>query len=207
MNTDKKIKRIQTLLDHLNNETQVPLRELDALFSSAEMMEFHQLWAEEKAMDRVQKPPEIVRYGELLKTACMYYGKMEHYSSGRKKNISLSKKFSNKADSAFEKAIEYIRDMVSTDRELAIWLDRDVYKEVGYSPAGAPRVIGSKNSECLNKNKRPYRLMTKRQLKIAFLEKKLEEFQSGSLEAFMEVEGFHIQPKNVQNMDFTGFKF
>lgn len=158
-------------------------------------------------MGRIKKPPEIMRYGELLKTACMYYGKMEHYSSGFKKNISLSKKFSNKADSAFEKAIEYIRDMVSTDQELGIWLDRNVFKEAGCSPSGVPRVIGSKNFECLNKNKKPYRLMTKKQLKITFLEKKLEELQAGSLEAFMEAESFHIQPKNVRNMDFSSFRF
>jgi len=207
MNTDKRIKRIQTLLDRLNNEAQVSTRELEAVLTQAEIIELHKSWSEEKAMGRIKKPTEIVRYGELLKTACMYYGKMEHYSSGRKKNISLSKKFSNKADSAFEKAIEYIRDMVSTDRELAIWLDRNVFKEAGYSPAGVPRVIGSKNFECLNKNKRPYRLMTKKQLKITFLEKKLEELLSGSLEAFMEVESLHIQPKNVRNMDFSGFRF
>lgn len=207
MNTDKKIKRIQTLLERLNSEAQVPTRELEIVLAPAEIMELHTSWAEEKAMGEVQKPPEIVRYSELLKTACMYYGKMEHYSSGRKKNLSLSKKFSDKADSAFEKAIEYIRDMVSTDRELAIWLDRDVFKVAGYSPAGIPRVIGSKNFECLNKNKNPYRFITKRQLKITFLEKKLEELQSGSLEAFMEVEGFHIQHKNVRNMDFSGFRF
>ena len=204
---NKKISRIQTLLDRLNNKVQVPARELETVLSPSEMIELNKSWAEEKAMGRIKKPPEIVKYGKLLKTACMYYGKMEYHHTGRRKNARLSKMFSDKADSAFEKAIEYIRDMVSTDRELAIWLDRNIFKEAGYSPAGVPRVIGSKHFECLNKNKRPYRLMTKRQLKIVFLEKKLEELQSVSLEAFMEVESFHIQAKNVRNIDFSGFKF
>jgi len=74
MNTDKRIKRIQTLLDRLNNEAQVSTRELEAVLTQAEIIELHKSWSEEKAMGRIKKPTEIVRYGELLKTACMYYG-------------------------------------------------------------------------------------------------------------------------------------
>ena len=203
----KKISRIQTLLDRLNNEVQVPVRELETVLSPCEMVELNKSWSEEKAMGRIKKPPEIVRYGELLKAACMYYGKMEYHHAGRRKNARLSKMFSDKADSAFERAIEYIRDMVSTDRELAIWLDRDVFKEAGYSPAGVPRVIGSRNFECLNKNKKPYRGMSKKQLKITFLEIKLKELSSGPLEVFMEDIDFHIQPKKVRNVDFSSFQF
>ena len=203
----KKISRIQTLLDRLNNEVQVPARELETVLSPREMMELNKSWAEEKAMGRIKKPPEIVKYGELLKTACMYYGKMEYHHTGRRKNTSLSKKFSDKADSAFEKAIEYIREMVSTDRELAIWLDRDVFGETSWSPVGIPRIVGSRNFECLNKNKKPYRGLSKKQLKITFLEIKLKELSSGPLEVFMEDIEFHIQPKKVRNVDFSSFQF
>ena len=49
--------------------------------------------------------------------------------------------------------------------------------------------------------------MTKKQLKITFLEIKLKELSSGPLEAFMEDMEFHIQPKKVRNVDFSSFQF
>ena len=203
----KMIARFKALIKRLSEGGQVTTRELKTVMTASELIELEKSWAEEKAMGRIKKPPEIVRYGELLKTACMYYGKMELYSAGRRKNASLSKKFSDKADSAFEKAIEYIREMVSTDRELAIWLDRDVFGGTSWSPVGIPRIVGSRNFECLNKNKKPYRGLSKKQLKITFLEIKLKELSSGPLEAFMEDMEFHIQPKKVRNVDFSSFQF
>lgn len=207
MKNIKMIARVKVLITRLSEGSQVTTRELKTVMTASELIELEKSWADEMSMGIVDKPSEIVKYGELLKTACMYYGKMEYHHTGRRKNARLSRIFSDKADSAFERAIEYIRDMVSTDRELAIWLDRDVFKETSYSPIGIPRIVGSNSYECLSRNRKPYRSMTKRDLKISFLEKKLDELKGNTLEAFMEVESFHIHPKKVRNLDFSSFKF
>lgn len=207
MNTDKTIKCIETLLHRLNNGLQVQSRSIKVVLSVEEIIELRDSWLDEKSMGHIKKPREITRYGEMLKIACMLYGKMEHYSLGYANNSELSKKFSDKADSAFERAIEFIRDMVTTDRELSIWLDRDVFVVASCSPFGVPRIVGSKTRECLNKSNKPYRMMTKRQLKINFLEKKLKQLKDGPLDEFMCNVDFSIKPKKLRNNDFSGFIF
>jgi hypothetical protein len=207
MKTTKIIKSITLLLDRLRNNKQVRPEEISKILNKKQIAEIEEHWEYQKSLKTLKRPVAIQKYAEMIRIACFYYAKMEKYHQAPVNRV-LSKKFSEKADSAFEKALEFIREAIQMDSELQIWLDRDFRDVRGYCPIGIPRVIGSASGECQNKNKHPYPVLSKRELLIEFLEMALYDLQDHTFDEFM-TDSYPIETHSskYRNYDFSEFKF
>ena len=204
---NEKIQNLRLALQALKNNQRLSMRLIRNILSKAELLDLERSWSDEKESRQLKKPAEIRAYQKRMKLGCIFYGKMEKYSLGSSKNTRLSYKFANKADSIFEVAIDYIREAVRANYELSIWLDRDVFTEASCCPVGIPRVIGSKNAECLVKQKRPYPKLSKREITIQFMEIKLRDLVDEPLENLLTELPAFLRNKKVANESFSGFKF
>lgn len=207
MKVIKKIRSISLILSRLRNKKQVRPEEISKALGRDQYAQFKEHLDDQKSLDKVKRPKAIQKYAELVRIACLYYGKMETYSSHPLKS-SLATKFSDKADTAFEAALEFLREAIEIDGELRVWIDRDVDELAGFCPVSIPRVIGSEHFECQNKSKHPYPKLSKRQLLIEYLEMALYELEDHTLEEFMTD---HLPAvmysKEKRNFDFSEFKF
>jgi hypothetical protein len=207
MRTDRKFKTISLILKRLRNNKQVRPEEISRVLGEERYSEFKENLDYQRQLDRLKRPEPIKKYAEMVRIACVYYGKMEkfHYPPV---NRSLAKKFSDKADKAFETALEFLNEAVERDRELQIWIDRDVHNLTSFCPTSIPRVIGSNHHYCLKENKHPYPRLSKRQLLIDFLEMALYELEDRTLDEFMvDISDTDMYLREKRNFDFSEFKF
>jgi len=202
----KKIKAINNICARLRADKQVRPEEIAKVLFKSQLKELEDHWEYQKSLDHNEKPLAIKKYAEMVRLGCLYYAKMEKYHFAPV-NRTLSKKFSDKAESAFEKALDYIREMVKVDSELQIWIDRDIHDVRSYCPVGIPRVIGSDSAECQNKSKQPYFKLSRRDLLIEHLESALYDLQDHTLEEFMVDPPFEVYSGKKRNYDFSDFKF
>lgn len=143
------------------------------------------------------RPKELAEYQHKIKLATLSYSKMEKYSAEGKRQLAI--KYANRAESEFEDAIEYINEMIQSNNEINLWLDRSPSNISDFDPIGIPRIIGSKTSYCLNKNKSPYPKLSVKQIKLMFLE---------SLIAQPEDELSDQLPFSLKKkLDTSGFKY
>lgn len=207
MKVNEKIQNLTLELQALKNNQRLSLRRIRNILSKAELLDLEQSWSDEKESRQITKPSEIRAYQKLLKLGCIFYGKMEKYSLGSSKNTRLSNKFANKADNTFDIAIDYIQEAVRANYEISIWLDRDVFTEASCCSVGIPRVIGSKNAECLVKQKRPYPKLSKREITIQFLEIKLRDLVDEPFENLVIELPVFLRNKKVANEMVSAFKY
>lgn len=203
MNFNLKVKRIKTLIERLENHKTVTNRSLARVLTVDQIKTLEGEWADEKKFRKVIKPKEIKRYAVMVKTALLLDGRMEQMNA-RKSATHKIKAMAYKADSAFEYAIEYIKEQITYDRELCLWIDRDV-SEANCSVAGIPRVIGSSSAECQNKSKYPYLTLSIKHLKLGALHSALEKLQPPSLETEEKVNV--LKKKRLKVRNFEDFRF
>lgn len=207
MKTKKKIRSISLLLGRLRKNKQVRPEEITKALGSDQYSQFQEHLEDQKSLDQIKRPQAIKKYAEMVRIACLYYGKMERYHSPPV-NRALAKKFSDKADTAFEEAFLYIQEAVQADGELQTWIDRGIDDVRGFCPSEIPRVIGSGHAECQNKSKQPYPKLSKKQLLIEHLEMALYNLEDHTLEEFMvEPPPPALYSKEKRNFDFSEFKF
>lgn len=94
------------------------------------------------------KPAEISGYEALLSVADRLHGQMDSLS-GRGHHHS-AKRIGAKADTAYEKAIERLAEIIDADPALQMWFDRPISFDVrsgGYSldPVDVPRCVTSRS--------------------------------------------------------------
>lgn len=164
-------------------------------------------WKSDKKTERIRKPVSVKQYEKLVTKACLYSALYERLSSGYPRNTLKAAKYANKADSAFERALEYAREATTIDNEFPLWLDRNPLDFHSPDQSSIPRVIGGKSAYCQNKAKHPYKKLLKQEFTLMKLQHELDHVNEVSLEAFMEDQGFQIKPKESRNLDFSGFRF
>ena len=164
-------------------------------------------WKSEKKSERIRKPVSVKLYERLVTKACLYSALSEKLGSGYPRNLKKATEYAYKADSAFEKALDYAKEATANDNDFPLWLDRNPLDFHSPDPRGIPRVIGSKSNYCLDKSKQPYRKLTKQEFTLMTLQRELESTSEVTLEAFMEDQGFQIKPKESRNVNFSGFRF
>lgn len=194
------------LLARLRANKQVRPKEISKVLFKSQLEDFGVHLEYQKTLKKVRRPAAIQRYAEMVRIGCLYYSKMEHYHRPPSKP-HLSKKFSEKAESSFERALDFIREAVQINPELKTWIDRDLNDVRSYCPIGIPRVIGSDSAECRDKSKQPNLKLSRRELLIEHLELALYDLQDHTLEQFMTDDPVELYSKNKRNMDLTGFKF
>lgn len=143
------------------------------------------------------RPKELAEYQIKIKLATLSYSKMEKYSSEGKRKLAL--KYANRAESEFEDAIEYINEMIQSNNEINLWLDRSTINISDLDPIGIPRVIGSQTAYCLNKNKSPYPKLSVKQIRLMFLESLIAQPK----DELSDQLPFSLKKK----LDTSGFKF
>ena len=204
MKPEQLTKRLQKLIARLKGGGDITTSSMTRVLTEAQMNQFHLDWKEQLTNRKIKKPTELTKYQHLVKVAILHYSRMERYSFISSKH-RLASKFALKADQAFEEALEYLRDIMTKNPDIRMWIDREI-TDSSHHPIGIPRVIGSSSSECLVKAKNTYPTFTKKDLKLETLEMALLELQSPVFESFCEPMK-SIYFSKTKNHDFSSFKF
>ena len=203
MNLQKKISRINILIDRLEAGETVSSRSLVRVLSEAQISALEGGWLEEKSSRKVDKPFAVKKYEAMVKSALLLYGRADrmHFLKTPAHKI---KALSNKAHSAFLDAVLFLEEAIEIDECIQLWVDRDL-KEASWDPIGIPRIIGSQSFECQRKEKSPFPVLTKRQLKIQALEMALETLEPKPAEKLHGLSFSCLQRRRAVNIE--GFKF
>lgn len=204
MDNLKKIERIKKLISRLDDGVDISITSLSRVLTGIQLDQFRKDWEDELSTRKVEKPHQLKIYENKIKIGTLHYQKMERYSFTKDKN-RLAKKFSDKAENAFEKAIEYLIEQLQADSNLRMWIDREP-DGLNLTPMGIPRVIGSSSFECLIKTKTPYPVITKRELKMRTLESALSDLTDSPLDSHCEPEKI-ITFRKSKSLDFSDFRF
>ena len=185
MDLNQRKVRITTLLERLGNNIDVAQRDLKAVLSKEQFASLHQQWkAQQELRDQAkEKPPEIVEYEKRLQKALFEYAKGEGYSvsTRRKQAVGDDGKRSGprayrRAETAFERLIEYLEERLSADPGLCIWIGRQIEfgptGDLGLSPEQMPRVVTSRSADRKGDG-RLVGMRTKREIKMMALEEAL----------------------------------
>lgn len=208
MKIDLKVKRLKELIARLEGGGDVSTSALSRVLTREQLDIYLEDWKEELSLRKIEKPKEAKEYERQIRISTLYYSKMDCFSLTRGKT-QLAREFSNKADSAFERAYEYLIEQLHANPDLRLWLDRDPDPS-HRCPTGIPRIIGSSSNECLVKSKHPYPIRTKKELKLHTLELALLELTKEDL--ISKVDGdpepeLFIPFLKPKNHDFSDFRF
>lgn len=201
MKKSRKIERIKTLIERLENGRYVTRSSLMRVLGESGLKKIEREWVLE-LKSRTYKPKEIVEYSRRVRKGLIHYALGEKQSlkgEGYKARLSM-----NKAESILEDAIEYLRDVVSSDSGLRMWIDRDVsvWSDIEYCPVGIPRPIWSSTNY---KNRSVLPKVTKKDIARELLQTKLEKLEGVNP---LEVVTCGIRPKRSLNISsFSDFKF
>ncbi len=115
-----------------------------------------------------------------------------------------ARKSFNKAESILENAVEYLREVISYNSNLRLWIDREVGFGIGveYCPVGIPRPVWSKSN---NKSQSFFPKVTKRDIARGMLRAELEKLVGN--EPFEPINLGFITKRSFNISSFSGFKF
>lgn len=201
MNNPKKIKRIKTLIERLEKNQSVSRGSLSRVLGEVGIRNLDMEWGLE-LKSRTYKPKEILEYSKRIRRGLI------HYALGDKQSLNghgykATKSF-HKAESILENAVEYLREVVSADPSLRLWVDRDVGFgiEVELCPVGIPRPIWSKTN---NKHRSTFPKVTKREIARGMLQTELEKLVGREPLELVNL-GFR-KKRSFDISSFSGFKF
>jgi hypothetical protein len=192
------IEKLKTIIESIEDGRYVNRKILFKVLGN-DLLEIDRLWAEEK-LYWSNKPKKIVEYSRLIRRGLI------NYSYGNKHSLKgdhyKSIKSFHKAESIFEKAVEYLYEAIEYDSNLRLWIDRDLSKpdEIDYCPGGIPKPIWYKG---VNK-KSIIQKTTKKQLILWKLQEKLDQLENKDQ---FELLSFNYRLKtNTKKHDFSGIR-
>jgi hypothetical protein len=207
MRDDLKLDRIKALIMRLNEGYDIPRKDLQRVLTKNELEELDLSWQREKK-ETIEKPKDILRYEQLLKTANLHYSRYESMISHKHDEIK-TRSMMHLAEKKYELAIELACEIVGSEKYKIIWFDRNVF-ESQPCPSGMPRIITSRSNDnnfkgystsiLGRKTKREYKLLA---LNIA-LEKLEPQEEVDPTDLYNAV---ILNNNNEQNRDFSDFKF
>ena len=173
----KRIKKLQEIREKLLAGEEVANRQLRTWLGEY-FKDVAQEWACEQDMRlKPQDKPDAIReYERRLKKADFQRAKAESASSRGK---TYAGKFYNKADVAYERALEHLQEQVSLDPALELWLDRTPDNGPTTSGTsidfhGMPRVRTSRSMENQSQASVTGYVRTKRDIKIEVVDRAIE---------------------------------
>lgn len=163
---------IEELIRRLDCGKDVSRRRLFRVIGPTALAKMERAWRNE-VRSRDEKPAEIVEYARRLGIALRKYGKADLHSV--RGSVKAQRLF-EVAESDFEKALEYLTEMLRCKPDLRMWIDRDVggNSHVEFHPAAMPYPIWSK-SNYARKGMLPKRRI--RDFKREALEEALEKLE------------------------------
>jgi hypothetical protein len=189
--------RIVELLARLREGNDVQARDLKLVLTDKQHQLMALAWQEQKELRVLDKPSEVTEYEQLLQEALMRQGQYDRYSERKatRGNTTVdrqkrTKELGNKAEGAFEGALERLEEIIGVDPSLQIWFDRPLDFCAGgalsLDSSGMPRVITSKSFENGLFGQAATRFgasKSKRQVKIDALEDALAELDRSAMTA------------------------
>lgn len=168
---DARIAALRRMLSSLQSGNHVSNRDMRKALGDEAYADFESAWqAQQELRAQLKGKPDAVReYEALLKAAIFADNKAEGASTtGRHKAARAAR---HKADAAFERAYERLRELVDADPSLTAWFDRDVRWDATNAPSfcreDAPKVITSKSLDKIGgglvagfRNKREVKIAT-----------------------------------------------
>lgn len=149
--SEKRKAKLEAMLERLKRSENVQNRDLRTWLGEDAYAAFEdQCKQQEKFRKEITNKPEAVRdYERRLRQAQFAYSKGDA-ASGRGKNKIAQLNLSS-ADTLFERALEYLQEIVEIDPSLRVWFDRDTNwtadSEIGIDPQSVPRVVTSRSME------------------------------------------------------------
>ena len=201
MNNPKKIKRIKTLIERLEKNQSVSRGSLSRVLGEVGIQNLDKEWGLE-LKSRTYKPKEIVEYSQRVRRGLIYYALGDKQSL--KGDGYKARKSFHKAETILENAVEYLREVVTADSSLRLWIDRDVGFgiEVELCPVGIPRPVWSKTN---NKHRSTFPKVTKRDIAMEMLQIELEKLVGRAPLELVNL-GFGTK-RSFDISSFSGFKF
>jgi hypothetical protein len=203
----RRLIRLQDLLSRLKNGVDIQSRDLRSVLTETEWNEFNSWWTEEKQNRNLTPPKELIKYLNDKKLVDLAFARYEKYE-GRpvtKRNSYISNKMEQDAQNIAERVLEYIREQLSVNPSLMLWL-------IAVEPFGSVEDSLSANvlpmvctSRTVTSEKRaPMGKQSKRELKIMIIEQAIASFEGNESEEI----SIYPQVKKVSvKKDFSDFKF
>jgi hypothetical protein len=155
------VAKAKKLLDKLSNGGDVSMRDLDGALGKEGVADYEGRWQYELENRKIfeVKPEQIKHYEELVHKGDFDYSRAESVSkpSKRSKRIngkSSAQRLEELSETKYERAIEYLAEIISIDGSLRIWFDRDLDFGAGtttlsINPDGIPRTVTSRSTHRL----------------------------------------------------------
>ena len=170
-------RKLREILEQLRRGETVQNRTLRTWLGEEAYAEIEEDWrGQQQLRDDLKDKPSAVRvYEERLRLAVLAYNKGEGAST-RGKHKTAKVHFA-KADMLFERALEYLQEIMTADRGLCVWFDRDTEwttdSDLGLTPSSVPLVVTSRSLD--NAGGGMLRqLRSKRDVKISVIERALD---------------------------------
>ena len=200
----RRLNRLQKLLLRLKKGIDVQSRDLRSVLTEAEWSEFNSWWTDEKGNRNLTPPKELIRYREQKKLVDLAYARYRKYFALpiTKRNTVISNRLDQDAQLIAERVLEYIREQLSVNPSLMIWL-------VAVEPFGTVEDSLSANvlpmvctSRTVTSEKRvPMGKQSKRDLKVQILEQAITLIEDKDSPSEVVV-----ATEKKRKRDFSGFK-
>jgi len=147
-NNKTRIAKLQEILATLRRGKNVQNRDLKTWLGHEAFAQIEDGKREQRELheELKNKPDEIMEYEKRLLAATFTYSKADNAST---KGWSTAKKMFDASDTKFERLLEYLQEQIVGNRELELWLDRDVHYDASNAPHSSPedfpRVITSRS--------------------------------------------------------------
>ncbi|MBU3581336.1 hypothetical protein ICN19_04835 [Polynucleobacter sp. AP-Capit-er-40B-B4] len=187
-NNETRKKRIKELMRMLEKGLDVSPRDFNNAVGKDFAKLYKQRWAEQQELREIKPPQEVKEYEQMLQEAVMWHGKLDSYSGRNPKvgkvivnRIKKADEIKNKTDGLFERAYEKLQEIISKDKTLAVWFDRDIDfsfdSDISLDSDGMPRLITSKSANNLAQGRlqQLHGWKTKAQVKLDVMALALEE--------------------------------
>jgi tetratricopeptide (TPR) repeat protein len=142
--TDWKKQRLENLLERLERGDEVSLRDLKNALTSDEYEDYKQMLEQQKQVKNFASHGSA-EYDKWLKKGLFHYHKAD---SGRFNKLD-SRKFFNKAEACFERAIEQLQQDIYQDGTVQLAYDRvldfSANGSISLDPIGMPRRLSSRS--------------------------------------------------------------
>ena len=142
-------KKLEGLLSQLRRGKNVPNSLLKRWLTDEEYAGFEEQWQSQLELREQlkNKPDSIITYEEMLRKARFFENRAEGY---RGKNSKTAASFRRQAESHYEEAVEHLKENLSVDPSLEMWLDwQPVFcagGNISLESGGVPLVITSRSS-------------------------------------------------------------
>lgn len=212
MKLERRKRRLVELLQKMRDGQDVAQRDMQNVLTAEEYDDLKSRWEDEKDRRALKKPLELTRYESLLKNALLAHARNDSYSRKRMGWMpSAQYKLSTDAMTSFERAMEYLQEVVDFDMNIQMWLDRELksaVKAVVGDVSSLPRVVTSRSPECQGRGIKSRQ--SKRELKILALEEALDALENSlpvldNDELLSELEMNFGKPR--AKLNFDKFKF